>query len=156
MASSPWRIVILCLALAACKSVPQASTGAPAGAPSPRAAVDMFLTAVHAQDVQATADVWGTSKGPARKNMSRDQLEKRVLIMQCYLSHDQYTVTGDVRRANGHHLLHVQLQKGDTHAETDMETVEGPGDRWYVMAITDMDALQSLCRTSGTSGRRGR
>jgi hypothetical protein len=88
--------------------------------------------------------------------MRHEELEQRVLIIQCYLAHDSFTITGDARRPNGHHVLHVQLQKGSLHGETDMETVEGPGKRWYVMSIAQMQQLQPFCRNAGTSGRGGR
>src|SRR4051812_48548394 len=62
------------------------------GADSPRAAVDGFLAAVKKQDLQAMSMIWGTEKGLARDQMSRDELEKRLVIMQCSLNHDSWKI----------------------------------------------------------------
>ena len=84
--------VALLLMLTACPKThgydgPKAS--ASTGAASPRSAVDGFLAAVHSQDLQAMSGYWGSEKGPAREALARDVLERRELIMQCYLSHDR-------------------------------------------------------------------
>jgi len=50
--------------------------------------VDQFLAAVKAQDLQAMSVVWGTSKGPARDQLERSELEKREIIMQGCYDHD--------------------------------------------------------------------
>src|ERR687885_2406127 len=47
-------------------AVATAPRGSRVGADSPRDAVEDFLKAVRAQDLQAMAAVWGTQKGPAR------------------------------------------------------------------------------------------
>src|SRR5579871_5474586 len=43
-----------------------------AGAATPRKAVDDFLAAIHAKDLQAMSMVWGTDHGPARDAINRD------------------------------------------------------------------------------------
>jgi hypothetical protein len=147
------RFAILLLAIAACRSAPsyQSSEGqlAPSngqltGAVSPRQAVDMFLAAVRAQDLQAMSVVWGTSKGPARDVVDRSQLEKRELVMQCYLSHDKYDVVSDARTKSDVHVLGVSLSKGSITRETTFTTVRGPSDRWYVEQM-QLEPLKDLC-----------
>ena len=80
---------------AACRSAPTVKSGPSTGASSPRAAVDGFLGAVKAQDLQAMSTVWGNVKGPARDAIERAELEKRELIMQCYLNHDSYRIVSE-------------------------------------------------------------
>ncbi len=80
------RIALLLLVAVACRSTPSYGNTATgerqlAGAASPREAVQSFLAAVKSQDLQAMSVIWGTSKGPARDQVDRAQLERRELIM---------------------------------------------------------------------------
>ena len=69
----------------------------PSGA---RPALDAFLSAIRAKDLQALGANWGDKDGAIRdsKRISRDELEKRELLLMCYFSHDSYTVLSDERR----------------------------------------------------------
>ena len=82
------RIVLALVLLAGCRSAPREGTQV-TGAASPRAAVDRLLSAIHDQDLQALGAVWGDKRGAARDIMQRDEYDQRVIIMQCYFSHDQ-------------------------------------------------------------------
>ena len=42
--------------------------------------------------------IWGTEKGLARDQMSREELEKRLVIMQCSLNHDSWKIVQRPRR----------------------------------------------------------
>jgi hypothetical protein len=114
------------------------------GTNSARAALDQFLDGVKSQDVQAMSQVWGTTKGAAREQIPRAELEKRILVMQCYFSHDNYKVLGDSRTERGH-IFRVQLTKGNLTRETSFYTVRGPSNRWFV-ENADMDPVKDLCR----------
>ena len=148
------RLLLVLLVATACKSGGSApATGAgggPAveGAASPRTAVDAFLGAVHAQDLQAMSLVWGTSKGPARGAIDRAELEKRELIMQCYLTHDAYKILGDVTATDGRHNLDVQLNRGKVMRTTTFTAVQS-GSRWYVENVK-LDAVKDLCANQPT------
>jgi len=66
------------------------------GAASSHLAVEQFLAAARAQDLQAFSAIWGSERGAARDVVDRSQLEKRELTMMCYLTHDRYEISGDV------------------------------------------------------------
>ena len=139
--------VVLLLLLGACpksgtNNVPQGSSAT--GASSPRAAVDGFLAAVKSQDLQAMSGYWGSDKGPARDALSRDVLEKRELIMQCYLTHDTYNVLNEMAGDKGRRVLRVSLSKGAVTKETNFTAVQGPASRWYVQEV-DLSATAALC-----------
>jgi hypothetical protein len=139
--------VVLLLLLGACPKSggyngPKAS--ASTGAQTPRAAVDGFLAAVHSQDLQAMSGYWGSEKGPAREALARDVLEKRELIMQCYLSHDRYNVLNEMSGNKGRRVLRVSLSKGGLTKETNFTAVQGPADRWYVEEV-DLSNTAALC-----------
>ena len=143
------RIAVVLLLLAgACRSSAGSYNGpkasATTGAPTPRAAVDGFLSAVHSQDLQAMSNFWGSERGPAREALARDVLEKRELVMQCYLSHERYGVTNEMSGNKGRRVLRVSLTKGAITKETNFTTVQGPAQRWYVEEV-DLSATAELC-----------
>jgi hypothetical protein len=149
-------VLLVPLALAACSQATTTSTGSVAAAPAPgavgtntpRAALDQFLGGVKSQDIQAMSQVWGTTKGPAREQIPRQELEKRILVMQCYFSHDNYRVTSDSRTENGH-VFRVALTKGNMTRETSFYTVRGPSNRWFV-ENAEMEPVKDLCRQPAT------
>jgi hypothetical protein len=141
------RLAMILFAVAACKSASTRGDTQLTGAPSARGAVESFLSAVRAQDLQAMSTVWGNAKGPARDVVDRDQLEKRELIMQCYLGHDSFNVLSDTRTKGDEHVLQVSLTKGNITRETSFTTVQGPSERWYVLSA-DLEPVKDLCAKS--------
>jgi hypothetical protein len=143
-------IVLILLLAVACRSTPSYGNTAGerqlAGAASPRAAVETFLAAVSAQDLQAMSVIWGTPKGPARDQVDREQLERRELIMQCYLSHDKFAIQSDSRTGAETHALAVSLTKGPLTRQATFTTVLGPSNRWYVQDVP-LEPLKDLCTT---------
>ncbi len=115
------------------------------GAPDPRAAITRFLGAVSAQDLQAMSTVWGTSKGPARDQIERSELEKRELTMQCYLTHDRSRILNEEPGEGGRRIYLVELTQGELTRRTRFTTVRGPSERWYV-ENADIQATRDFCR----------
>lgn len=105
------------------------------------------MRAVKAQDLQAMSAVWGTEKGPARETLSRDQVDKRELIMQCYLGHDTYHILSSAPARNGATAFQVSLTKGPLTRQTTVSTVRGPSNRWYVDDVA-IPPVKDLCRES--------
>jgi hypothetical protein len=148
---------MLAFGAAACASRPADTTTTPAAAPAPRGgqtgggtareAVDAFLASVRAQDVQATSAIWGTKDGPARDNgkMTRTELEKRVLIMQCFLAHDASRIVNDLPAAEGKRTVRVELTNAGRARQTNFTVVQGPRSRWYVESA-DLDPVKDFCR----------
>ena len=138
-------LVGLFVLLAACPK--PATTGADAtGASSPRAAVDGFLLAAKAGDLQAMSALWGTEKGPVRQSLSPDELEKRELIMICHLKADDHRIVSETQGQRKEHVLRVALTKNRDTRETTFDTVEGPAGRWYVVNA-DLQKVQAFCKS---------
>jgi hypothetical protein len=140
--------------LAACSSATRnaANNGQLTGAPSAQMAVDQFLKAVNAKDLQAMSTAWGTSNGPARETMDRSDLEKREIILACYFAHDSYRVVSEQPGAKGHRDVRIELKKGNLTRQTTFYTIKGPGDRWYVENM-DIASVRDFCGNPGTSTR---
>jgi hypothetical protein len=116
-----------------------------AGAASPRLALDAFLGAVRAQDLQAMSGVWGDKNGPVRdaKVMSREDMEQRELYLIRCLKHDSFRVLGDQPAVDGERLIRVELVRGTVAKSTDFSLARG-GDRWYVRTFA-LDPVKDLC-----------
>jgi hypothetical protein len=146
------RTILLLLTIAACRSAPTPapSTGSNAspnlpGAAAPRGAIERFLGAAKSQDLQEMSIAWGTSKGPARDQFERAELEKRLIVMQgCYDS-DKHRIVDEQPGDNGKRVLRVELTKGAVTKTPRFTTVKGPSDRWYV-EDADFAAVTALCR----------
>lgn len=138
------------LAGAACQSrtveVPAPSpVNAPAAASGPRPALEAFLSAIRAQDLQALAVAWGDKAGPVRdtKVFTREEMEQRELILIRCFKHDRARVLGESPAAGGERKFEVELARGTVTRVADFFTVAGP-DRWYVRSA-NMDAVKDLC-----------
>ncbi len=127
-------------------SIGGASPAGTVGAATGRGAVEAFLAAVKAQDLQAMSGLWGNEKGLARHQYKRDELEKRLVIMQCLLQHDQFRfVEAGPRLQTGGRQEHlVELKKGKLTAQTTVTTVGGPNARQLVEDI-DVSKLRDFC-----------
>jgi hypothetical protein len=143
-------ILLLSLAVAACRSGSSAPPGASAspnlpGATGPRQAVERFLGAAKSQDLQELSIAWGTSKGPARDQFERTELEKRLIVMQGCYDGDKHRILDEQPGDNGKRILRVELTKGAVTKTPRFTTVKGPSDRWYV-EDADFSAVTSLCK----------
>lgn len=126
--------------------------GTQTGADRPRHAVELFLAAVNAQDIQAMSVVWGTEKGPARDQLPRNELERREIIMQQCYAHDRYRVVDELPGEGGTRTLRVEITRGSVVRTPQFVTIKGPSDRWFVLDA-DLPAMRDLCRPSGTPSR---
>lgn len=138
------KILALLIFAGACASGARTGPGNTlTGSPAARLAVEQFLNAVKAQDIQAMSSIFGTSSGPARDNIDRVELEKRMLIMQCFFNHDKFRVTSEGMQA-GKRVFQLELTLGTRTRQTSAQVAEGPGQRWYVESL-DIAAVRDFC-----------
>lgn len=126
---------------------PAAASSSMTGAADAAGAVRAFMTAAKQQDLQALGGVWGDANGPARDAISRDELEKRELIMLKCLRHDRYDIVGDAPSAGGARVLAVAVTYKNMSVSTNFTVVRGPANRWYVEKF-DLEPLQKVCSTA--------
>jgi nitrous oxidase accessory protein NosD len=144
------RKIAAALVLTACSSATHNSgdSGQLTGASAPRVAVEQFLSAVNAKDLQAMSTIWGTQNGPARETMDRNDMEKREVILACYFAHDSARILGETAGVKGHRDVRVELKKGNLTRQTTFFTIKGPGDRWYVDNM-DLASVRDFCGNPG-------
>jgi len=128
--------------------------GSNSGAVSPTAAIQQFLDGARRKDLTATAAVWGTDRGPAGQSMSRQELERRELIMMQCLGHEKSTLGASSPGEGGRLKVPVQLTAGSRTASPMFTVVEGPHKRWYVENL-DLDEMRNkgFCSASSSPSR---
>lgn len=126
------------------RTTPAPSTASTAQG-TPRQALATFLAAANAQDLQAMAAVWGDKDGSVQssRKMGREEIEKREIIMMCYLRHDKYRVVSDAPAVDNERVLGVELTKGKL-TRTSNFNLATDGSRWYVRSAS-LEALRDLC-----------
>lgn len=144
-------VAVVALAVAGCRTAPAPSPvpGAPpatAGAASPRAAAERFLQTIRDQDIQATSNIWGSERGPARSIIGdRSELEKRIIVLQCNMQHDKFRILSDLPGDKSTtRTLRVELSRGTLSATTTMSAVQAPDGRWYIND-PDIRPLKGFC-----------
>ncbi len=119
------------------------------GANSSRGAVVGFMTAVKAQDLRGMSAMWGNEQGPTANRLKRDELEKRLIVIQCLLAHEKWEFAEDSPRlaTGGRQEFIVSMQKKGAAAlgRTTFTTVAASGSRWFVEDISIADIKES-CR----------
>lgn len=117
------------------------------GAADATQAVERFMTAVKGQDLQGMSILWGTSRGAARDLMEREELEKRLIIIQCKLDHASWAFAEDRPRlmAGGKQDFRLRIRQKQSEATTSFTTILGPDNRWFV-EIVDLEPLRDFCR----------
>ena len=150
-----WTAVALMLVLSACRSGSRAGTPAGVvGAIGPKQAAEQFLASIRREDVQATSIIWGSSKGPARELIrDRNELEKRILVMQCNLNHDSFRIVSDVPSDGVKRNLKVELRRGPLVAQTMMVATPGPNQRWFI-ENTDLAPMRGFCSNQPQEQKR--
>lgn len=138
---------LLAIVFAACSRSPSMGTSL-TGAPTARDAAMMFLGAAKAQDLQAMGAVWGTAQGASRDHMDREQLDRRLLILQpCYVADRSQVLDESMGAGPTERRIRLQLTRGTRTKTIEFKVVRGPSSRWYVEDV-DYDNLQAdFCRS---------
>jgi hypothetical protein len=141
------KLLIGFLLLTACatRTTEMPSTRGAAAPNGAQPALEAFLGAIRSKDLQALGANWGDKDGAIRdsKRISRDELEKRELLLMCYFNHDSYTVLNDEAAPSGERKMTVRLTKGTLSRTTDFLLVSGP-QRWYVRT-GNVEPVRDLC-----------
>ena len=115
------------------------------GAATPKAALEQFLAAAKAQDVQAFARIWGSADGPIIATQPREQIEMRTVPLFCYLHHDSYVITRDIVATGGERIVTAELKYKNVTRSADFITTRGkPNNLWYVRTF-EQTTLNEIC-----------
>lgn len=134
--------IVLPLALVACA---RNTSGFEPGAAAPQVAVQQFLAAAKAQDIQAMGAVWGNADKPMREFAPRQEYERRLLIMLCHLRHDESRIGEPTAGEGGRMVFRVELKQGAKAVSPSFTTVKNTrSGRWFVEDF-DFASTRVLC-----------
>jgi hypothetical protein len=124
---------------------PAGPTGNITGASTPHTAIDAFMAAIKAEDLQAMGAIWGTADGPARSQMSMDQLQERELTMMCYLVHDSFRILTDAPALNGTRNFAVEVKFREMSHTGQFNVGRASDGRYYVFSVVNFGEFQDFC-----------
>jgi len=140
------------LLLVACGGGGGAEVAAVQPANTPSAAVREFMRAVADSNLDKMAMLWGTAKGPAARTRQPADYERRIVIMQSYLSHDDSRILSDTPEASeGQHTLQVELRRQACTWTVPFGAVQ-LGDRSWIVQRIDLTAAGNPARPCNPSG----
>jgi len=100
------------------------------------AAVQAFMRAVADSNLDAMATLWGTAKGPAARTRQPSDYERRIVIMQSYLSHDDLRIVSDAPDGSeARHAVQVELRRQACTWTVPFTVIQLPDGSWIVNQI---------------------
>jgi hypothetical protein len=130
------RVAIVALvALSACRSAPVRHgpvTSLEPGAPTARAAVNIYMQGMHDVDFDALASIWGTRDELARERYSRSEFEKRVFITSCYLGWPGYRIVSEKPAVGGGTTEVVRSTGRGNEQQSALRLEQNSSGRWFV------------------------
>jgi hypothetical protein len=117
--------------LAACGGA--ASTSQVRPATTAPAAVQAFMKAVADSNLPAMASLWGTARGAAATTHQPADYERRITVMQAYLSHDDYRIVSDhPDGSEARHAVLVQLRRQACTYDVPFTVIQLSDQGWIV------------------------
>jgi hypothetical protein len=101
--------VVLAAALFACGGAGTPSKVAPST--TAKSAVEGFMQAVADSNLMGMASLWGTAAGPAASTGQPPDWERRVTVMQAYLTNESHRVVGDAPESETRHGVQVEIRR---------------------------------------------
>lgn len=136
-----------------CRSSPVVTYALPV---NPVATVGAFMNAAKANDLAAMARLWGTRRGPMVGRMDPGELDRRLTVMQRYLTHERFEVLEGVASVTAREDVRsyrVRItRRGCVHV-VPFELVRIDGG-WLVSNV-DLDEAGNPGRVCGGSQQRG-
>jgi hypothetical protein len=105
---------------------------------SPSDALAGFLDAVRQNDLGRMGQLWGSERGPAAGWMEQSELNKRVAVIQKYLTHGGYRVVEGPLPVPGSARLmtfRVELRRGDCVHVQAIDVVRVNRGGWVVQDV---------------------
>jgi len=132
------HLVILGLAATvACGGGRPAGVTPSQGPATPEAALEQFLTAVNAADIEQMAMLWGSERGPegVTRTMSNEERMQRLTIMQRVLRSDNHLVTVTDNSDPAKRVLTVAMTQGTRRFAVPFTMVPMRAGGWIVNDI---------------------
>jgi hypothetical protein len=100
------------------------------------AAVQAFMKAVADSNLPAMASLWGNARGAAGATHQPVDYERRIAVMQAYLTHDDYRIVSDhPDGSEARHAVQVQLRRQACTYDVPFTVIQLSDQRWLVNQI---------------------
>jgi hypothetical protein len=99
--------------------------------------VQNFMRAVADSNLPAMAALWGTSRGPAAQVKQPPDYEKRIAVMQAYLTSDEYRIISDHQDGPTatRHAVQVQLRRQACTWDVPFSVIQLADGTWIVNQV---------------------
>ena len=115
------------------------------------ATVQNFMRAVADSNLAAMADLWGTARGAAAKTKQPSDYERRIAVMQSYLSHDDSRILSDAPDGSeARHAVQVQLRRQACTWTVPFSVIQLTDGTWIINQI-DLTAAGNPARPCNPS-----
>jgi hypothetical protein len=122
------------LLLAACSSGSGANQVPPANTAA--AAVQNFMKAVADSNLTTMANLWGTARGPAAKTREPTDYERRIAVMQAYLTNDDYRILSDSPSGSeARRAIQVQIRRQACTWDVPFTVIQMTDGTWIVNQV---------------------
>ncbi|HET8623255.1 MAG TPA: hypothetical protein VFM14_06810 [Gemmatimonadales bacterium] len=133
------RLLAVISLLAACSSGSTATDPARATGPASSAegAVRSFLKGVADSNLAVMATYWGSAGGPAIRTNQPPDWERRMVVMQAYLSRADYRIVSDVGSASdaATRSLQVELRRPECVRMVPFTAIRASDGAWLVNQV---------------------
>lgn len=131
------RWIVTTLVLAACgggSAAGAAGTVRPANSAS--SAVTGFLQAVSDSNIDKMAMLWGTAAGPSARTKQPPDYERRIVVMQAYLRHDDSRIVTDAPDTSPtRHLVQAELRRSACTWTVPFVAIQLADSSWIVNSV---------------------
>ncbi len=131
------RWIVTTLVLAACgggSAAGAAGTVRPANSAS--SAVTGFLQAVSDSNIDKMAMLWGTAAGPSARTKQPPDYERRIVVMQAYLRHDDSRIVTDAPDTGPtRHLVQAELRRSACTWTVPFVAIQLADSSWIVNSV---------------------
>jgi hypothetical protein len=124
---------LLTVPLAACGG---SGAGAVRPANTASAAVENFMRAVADSNLDAMASLWGTAKGPASQTKQPPDYERRIAVMQSYLTHDDSRIlSNSPGDSEARRSIQVQIRRQACTWTIPFSVIKLADGRWIINQV---------------------
>jgi hypothetical protein len=115
------------------------------------AAVESFMKAVADSNLTAMASLWGTAAGPAGRTRQPPDYERRITVMQAYLSHDDYRILSDVPDGSeARRAMQIQIRRQACTWDVPFKVIQMADKNWIINQV-DLGAAGNPARPCDSS-----
>lgn len=93
------------------------------------------MRAVADSNLSKMAELWGSSKGAAGVTRQPSDYERRIVVIQSYLRHDDYRIASNAGDNHGRQSMQVELRRQACTWAVPFVVAKSNEDKWLVTSV---------------------